>query len=159
MDSKQRLQRSVWVLDINEFILYLEDCFYRISPRFPWLLNSDPIDRNWPWTETDRFTKDKTQRDHLVDWIIRKYLRELHYFDLGQDEHNEDFTQVFQVLIDEYDLHELTKYYVTVPNIYGDIHTHQVLRQSCWLYIEADIDPKQQLPHHIHGLSSPFAST
>lgn len=157
MDHKHRLQRSVWVLDINDYILYLEDCLYRISPKFPWLLDSQPIDRNWTWRHTDRFTVDKTQRDYLIDWIIKHFLREVYYFDTGND-WNEDFHDVFNVLCSDYALHESTKYYLSIPHVYGDIFTPQVFRQSCWVYIEADIDPQQQKIPITHALPKPITS-
>jgi hypothetical protein len=137
----------VWVLDINDFLLYLEDCLYRISPQFPWLLETQPINRNYPWTETDRFHKDKTQRDYLVDWILCFILKDFYYFDSRRDERYPEFQAIYNALENDFDLHKNIRAYTDFPRLYGlgvEIVTHQILRQSCWLYIEASYDPSQQ---------------
>jgi len=146
MDNKTNMQRFVWILDINDFLLYLEDCLYRISPNFPWLLDVKALDLNYPWTETDRFHKDKTQRDYLIDWIVCFILKDFYSFKTKQ-ERNPEFQAIYDALESDFNLHRAIRAYTSFPFLvagYGDIVTHQISRQSCWLYIEASFDPTRQ---------------
>lgn len=138
-------KRAVFVADIHEFIMYLDECFQQLSRTFPWLMEKEPIDKWWPWTSTDRFSEHKTQCDYLIDWIVQLVLAENYYIYIKQ-EHNPEFTEVLGYLQTYFHFNENRRKYFHFPLLVGDIHPHQILRQSCWLYVELSYNPAQQKP-------------
>jgi hypothetical protein len=138
-------KRSVWILDIRDFLMYLETAFYHLAPKFPWLLDNNSIDQNYPWTATHRFTEPRTQRDELIDWLVRKYLAEIHYIDQGLDEYSPEFHEVWDHLVEYHDYPRLSRYYFWFPFLLGHLHAHEIYRQSTWLYVDLTYNPNEQL--------------
>jgi hypothetical protein len=138
-------KRSVWILDIHDFLKYLETAFSQLGSKFPWLLDTRAIDQNYPWTATQRFTEHRTQRDELIDWLIRKYLAEMHYIDQGLDEYSPEFNEVLDYLWEHHDYPRQARQYFWFPFLVGHLHAHAIYRQSIWLYVDLTYNPHEQL--------------
>lgn len=141
-------KRTTFVVDIHDFVLYLEECFYRSAFRFPWLLDNQPIELHWLFVGLPQEGIDKTQRDYLIDWIVRRVLVENYYIDLCYEEPAPEFEAVFNHLQTSHDFHRQCKLYFNFPLLVGDIHPHRILRYRSWLYVDMSYNPDQQLRHH-----------
>lgn len=137
-------KRSVWILDIYDFLKHLESVLPRCAHRFPWVLDATPIDQNYPWTATQHFRTSTAQRDVWIDWVVRRQLAEVYYIEQFRVESQPEFEALLNYLREYEDFERQVRYYFYFPTILGDIHTHAIYRQSSWLYVELTFDTNQQ---------------
>jgi hypothetical protein len=138
-------KRSVWILDIYDFLTYLERVLDCSADRFPWIIDHQPLDLNYPWTAVNRFQPSFTQRDVWIDWVIRQRLSDVHYIEAYREDDHPEFQMLLDHLRTHHDYDTETRLHFYFPRLLGDIHTHAVHRQSCWLYVELTYDPTQQI--------------
>lgn len=144
-----RLTRTIWVLDINDYLTYIEQCLNQIAFRYPWITDNSPIDRNWRWKDAYRVDDPTSQREELINWIITQELYEVFYICPAMHvQRHPEFSRVHNELVCHFDLHDRTGKQVFIPKFYGDIQTHSITRQACWLYIESDVS-QTQLGNHV----------
>lgn len=129
--------RTVWVLDIYEYLEVIETYLNRLSRLYPWLNDRSPIDRSWTWWQRNPDER-KTQRDLLIDWIIEKELDDVFYL-CSNYPRVPEFEQVHNSIMADVDLNRLTSRLIIIPKIYCEIHVVSIRRHAFWLYIEADI--------------------
>lgn len=147
-------QKSVWVLDINDYLLYLEACLDRLVLVYPWLGDHQPIDRHWHWQDAQRIGQNPTQRSQLIDWIIEREIYDVFYLNRPPSTHHPDFQVIHNHLVVEFDLNLYTGRYLFIPKFYGDTFTQNIHRQSCWLYIECEIDKPRYSDYALSAITS-----
>lgn len=135
-------KRSVWVLDIHEYLAHIEASLDRLAYQHTWLGDRSPINQNWHWKDASRVDLEKTQRDALIDWIIEEELSNLFYLSTASHMRSgsTEFMQLHNRLVCEFDLNQFSVAYLIIPKIYSDIHVASFYRQNNWVYLECDID-------------------
>lgn len=149
-----QLQKSVWVIDINDYLVYLEECLDQLSSRWPWLTDHQPIDLHWHWQDAYRIGQNPTQRSELIDWIIQQEIYDVFYLNRPPSTYHPDFHIVHNHLVEEFDLHLYTGRFIFIPKFYGDVFTQQIHRQSCWLYIECEVDKPQYSDYALSAITT-----
>lgn len=140
MASKYR--KTVWVIDIHEYLTYLEGCLDTLANKYPWLLDKTPVDRGWREYLPYAVEPNRTQRDFLLDWIIRQEMHEVFYLWASNHYHSSDYDEVHNTLVANFDIHTRAAHDIFIPNIYGygDLHPGRIWRHYCWLYVECEVE-------------------
>lgn len=137
-----RYKKTVWVIDLYDYLTYLDECLDQLVPQYPWLSDKTPINKGWSWEHATQVTEDdRTQRDFLLDWIIRQEVHEMFYMWASNHYHHSDYEDLHNKLVSQFDIHQRAYRDIFIPNFYGygDLHPGRIFRHHCWLYVECEV--------------------
>lgn len=136
------LRKTVWVIDVYDYLALLEECLNQLVPKYPWLADRSSIDSRWNWMYSVKASdRERTQRDFLIDWLIRQEIHEMFYLWAENHHRSTDYEIIHHELLTRFDLHTRTVHGIFIPHMYGhgDIHPGRMWRYDCWLYIECEV--------------------
>ena len=127
-------KKTVWVIDIFDYLTFINECLDQLSFKYPWLR----LCSTGGWFDREVNTE---QREDLIDWIIRQQIHEMFYLWPTNHYRSFDCEHVHAELVAHFPLHTRTRHDIFIPNMYcyGDIHPGRVIRRECWLYIECEV--------------------
>lgn len=131
--------RAVLILDVSNYLAILEEFLEPFAKSYPWLSDPTSINKNWDW-KNHTTSRDVTQKDMLIDWIICQELTEMFYLHIQGHLQVDTYDSIYSRLVSTHDLRRCTGHYLTVPRIYGDSPSYLVYRQAGSLYIEYQYD-------------------
>lgn len=135
-------RKTIWMLDIHDYLIYIQQYLDQLVPRHPWLAMAAPIDKHWRWLYSSN-NETLTQRDCLIDWIVREEIHQSLYLRASNHYPQEEFQLVYDWLVSNTELSYRTHHDIFIPKFYGDLHPGRVWRQSSWLYFECEVE------HHV----------
>lgn len=132
--------RAVWILDCSVFVSYLEEFLEEHEAVYPWLKTGYEVDKTWNWRNFEQGLK--TQKDELIDWIIRHLLVELRYMDVHLHLRNSLFESIYSKICSRHNVESHLNQYLPVPIVYPELAVTYVVTRSCGtLFVQFDTEP------------------
>lgn len=130
---------AIWILDCSNFMEYLEQAFHRMSARFPHLHGARK-GFEWGWRTACLLRDDDrggfTQRDDLINWIIREQLERIYLFEVRGHYKATEYIAVHNELVCNHDLDRQTTALLPIPRCRGEAQLVLLRRVAGALVIE-----------------------
>lgn len=149
-----RYKKTVWVMDIYNYLTYLHQCLDQLVPKFPWLENYIAPVQHWDWLDTSYPHPDqsRTPRDLAVDWVVRQDIDRMFYLLANNHTRNSEYENVYHELITHFDIQSYAFREIFMPHLYhyGEVHPGRIWRHHCWLYVECEVTTQTLEQYALH---------
>lgn len=132
--------RAVWILDCSVFVSCLEEYIEEHQTVYPWLGSGYQIDKSWNWRNFEQGLK--TQKDELIDWIIRELLAECRFMHVHLHMRNSLFEMIYSKICDKHDIESCMNQYLPIPIVYPEQPVTYTVTRSCGtLFVQFETEP------------------